>query len=150
MGKSTAEMKTISTFVNAGWDITGTIWRIDQTSIINNGYPFLAWQNTGGTPLPVEPTKSKVAPSVFILGQNYPNPFNPTTKISFSVSKTEQAKLVVYNLLGQQIKTLFDGVAESRKSYEMNFNASGLASGVYFYKLTTPTQTDIKRMQVMK
>ena len=66
------------------------------------------------------------------------------------MSKTEQAKLVVYILLGQQIKTLFDGVAESRKSYEMNFNASGLASGVYFYKLTTPTQTDIKRMQVMK
>jgi hypothetical protein len=56
IGKSTANMKTSSTFSNAGWDVTGTIWKIDETENINNGYPFLAWQNSGGTPLPVELT----------------------------------------------------------------------------------------------
>ncbi|HRI46078.1 MAG TPA: T9SS type A sorting domain-containing protein [Ignavibacteriaceae bacterium] len=53
--KTTAQMKTASTFSDAGWDMTGTVWRIDGTQSINSGYPFLAWQNTsGGTALPVE------------------------------------------------------------------------------------------------
>ncbi len=232
-GELTADMKTNSIFLGAGW--SPSTWYMDAG--FNDGYPYLAWQNPSGTPLPVELTsftaqaignnitlnwqtatevnnygfevermavnswvkigfvkgsgtsnapkaysfidsklssgsyvyrlkqidndgaykysanvelEVKSAPAALGLVQNFPNPFNPSTKISFSLSKTEQAKLVVYNLLGQQVKTLFDGVAEAQKNYEMNFDASGCASGIYFYKLTTPTQTDIKRMQLMK
>jgi hypothetical protein len=90
------------------------------------------------------------APAIFGLRQNYPNPFNPSTKISFSIANTEHAVLSVYNLLGQQVEVLFDGIAEGQKNYEVKFDAGGLSSGVYFYKLITPTQTDVRRMMLMK
>jgi hypothetical protein len=88
--------------------------------------------------------------SEFRLAQNFPNPFNPTTKISFALAKTEHARLVVYDLLGQHVKTLFDGIADGRKEYIVTFDASRLASGMYFYKMQTPTRTDVKRMILIK
>jgi hypothetical protein len=84
------------------------------------------------------------------LGQNYPNPFNPSTKISFSVAKTEHTKLSVYNLLGQQVAVLFDGLAEGKKEFIVTFDGSQFASGVYFYKMQTATQTDVRRMLLIK
>ncbi len=91
-----------------------------------------------------------LAPATIGLSQNYPNPFNPSTRISFSVFNTEQAKLIVYNLLGQPVMTLFDGVAIGQQAYQLSFDASKLASGVYFYKLETPSRIDVKRMQLLK
>ena len=84
------------------------------------------------------------------LSQNYPNPFNPSTKISFALANTEYARLVVYNMLGQQVKTLFDGIADGQKEYVVTFDASQLASGIYFYKMQTATQTDVRRMLLVK
>ena len=84
------------------------------------------------------------------LAQNYPNPFNPSTKISFSVAKTEYSKLSVYNLLGQQVTVLFDGLAQAQKEYIVKFDGSQFASGVYFYKMQTATRTDVRRMLLVK
>ena len=66
--------------------------------------------------------------------QNYPNPFNPITTIKYSIAKPELVTLKVYDILGKEIATL---VNESQKSgnYEVEFNASNFASGVYFYRL---------------
>ena len=89
-------------------------------------------------------------PKVFTLNQNYPNPFNPSTKISFSVAQTEYTKLSVYNLLGKQVAVLFDGLAEGNKEFIVTFDGSLFASGVYFYKMQTPTRTDVRRMILMK
>ena len=84
------------------------------------------------------------------MAQNYPNPFNPSTKISFSVAKTEYSKLSVYNLLGQQVTVLFDGLAQAQKEYIVKFDGSQFASGVYFYKMQTATRTDVRRMLLVK
>lgn len=83
------------------------------------------------------------------LTQNYPNPFNPTTSISFTLPKSGVVKLTVYNLLGQEIKTLVNGFKESGVHY-INFNANNLNSGVYIYKIETSGFTQTRKMTLVK
>jgi hypothetical protein len=90
------------------------------------------------------------APRVFSLLQNYPNPFNPTTEITFSVDKSERATLKIYNMLGQEVAALFDGVAEPGRYYTVSFNGSLLSSGQYFYRVTTPSRIAEKKMMLIK
>lgn len=96
-------------------------------------------------------------PSSFTLEQNYPNPFNPETNIKFSVGATRHTTLTVYNLLGQRVVTLFDGVAQADEQYHVRFDArfsgrqtSAMASGVYLYKLESGTRHDIKKLLLLK
>lgn len=88
-------------------------------------------------------------PKMYNLAQNYPNPFNPTTKIQFSLPKSEHAALKVYNTLGQAVVTLFDGAATAG-SHEFTFDGSRLASGVYFYALETAGTKIVKKMLLVK
>ena len=83
------------------------------------------------------------------LYQNYPNPFNPRTNIKFDLPKSGLVKLSVYNLLGKEIETLYDGEL-SAGSYEIDFNASSYTSGVYFYTLNSENFIDTKRMVLIK
>jgi hypothetical protein len=85
----------------------------------------------------------------FILKQNYPNPFNPSTTISYTLPSASNIKLIVYNTLGQTIKTLVSEY-KTAGSYTMNFNASALPSGIYFYKLEAGQFSQIKKMIVIK
>ncbi len=89
-------------------------------------------------------------PAEFALSQNYPNPFNPSTEIRFSVEKTGQTTLDVYNMLGQKVATLFDGVAEAGHNNVVRVNADQLASGMYFYRLQNGMQMAMKKMVLMK
>ena len=73
--------------------------------------------------------------SPFVLHQNYPNPFNPTTTIQFSVPQDGYASLKAYNMLGQEVATLFSGIAKAGHYIPATFNASRLASGIYFARL---------------
>ena len=75
-------------------------------------------------------------PSVFTLDQNYPNPFNPTTVISFQLPAVSSVKLKIFDLLGRDVATLVEGT-KAPGNYRVNFDANGLASGVYFYSLIT-------------
>jgi hypothetical protein len=88
-------------------------------------------------------------PDRFYLFQNYPNPFNPNTTISFNISKEEEIKLVVYDLVGREIKILVDDKL-SAGQYRIEFNAAELSSGVYFYKLTAGSFTETKKLEVLK
>ena len=88
-------------------------------------------------------------PNKFELGQNYPNPFNPTTTINFTLGQASDVKLAVYNVLGQKVATLLDEHM-SAGSYPIVFNASKLASGVYFYRLDAGNFTSIKKMMLLK
>lgn len=97
-----------------------------------------------------------VFPDEFVLEQNYPNPFNPSTKIKFKIpsviaSETKQSlvSLIVYNLLGNEVATLVNEYKPAG-SYEVEFNASELASGVYFYKLQTGSFVKTKKMVLLK
>ncbi|MBA4250237.1 MAG: hypothetical protein C0425_00115 [Chlorobiaceae bacterium] len=89
-------------------------------------------------------------PTTFELSQNFPNPFNPSTSIKFSVDENGPAKLLIYNLLGQKVHTLFDEVAEVGTIYKVNFNAVNLNSGVYFYSLIQNSKTLTKKMTLLK
>lgn len=74
------------------------------------------------------------APTGFSLSQNYPNPFNPATVITYSVGDESDVRLAVYDLLGQEVAVLVDGW-KTAGTYELPFDASGLASGPYIYRL---------------
>ena len=88
-------------------------------------------------------------PNTYSLKQNYPNPFNPVTKISFDIPKKSFVSLKVYDILGKEITTLV-GEEKSAGRYILDFNASNLSSGVYFYKLESNDFVETKRMIVLK
>lgn len=88
-------------------------------------------------------------PTAFALNQNYPNPFNPTTKISFNLLVDGKTSLSVYNVLGQKVATLIDKEL-TKGSHEVQFDASKLSSGVYFYKLESGNNLEIKKMMLLK
>jgi hypothetical protein len=88
-------------------------------------------------------------PSEYVLEQNYPNPFNPTTSIEYSVPKKSHVSLNIYNSLGQVVASLFDGEVNAGK-YVATFNAKGLASGVYYYRLQSDDIVITKKLTLMK
>ena len=79
-------------------------------------------------------------PKAFILDQNYPNPFNPSTTIQYHVKKAENIKLNIFNALGQKVTTLVDEF-KSPGTYTLNWEAAGLATGTYYYRLEVAGQT---------
>ncbi|MGA2625024.1 MAG: T9SS type A sorting domain-containing protein [Bacteroidota bacterium] len=92
--------------------------------------------------------KSEI-PNRFALQQNYPNPFNPTTVISYQLPATSYVTLKVYNMLGQEVATLVNGLQEGGyKSVELD--ASSMPSGLYFYRLTAGTYTSVRKMLMIK
>jgi hypothetical protein len=91
----------------------------------------------------------EVLPSNFVLYQNYPNPFNPATTIKFALPFSSNVKLNVYNTLGQLVETLINKEMESGY-HEINFDGSGLASGVYLYQLQTDNKVFVKKMLLLK
>ena len=90
-----------------------------------------------------------VIPNKYELSQNYPNPFNPATKINFSLPQGSDIKLTVYNMLGQQIEVLANGFRNAG-TYELTWDASNLASGVYIYRLETGSTVISKKMMLLK
>ncbi|MCX7878691.1 MAG: T9SS type A sorting domain-containing protein [Ignavibacteria bacterium] len=88
-------------------------------------------------------------PVSFALFQNYPNPFNPVTNIKFDIPKQQSVKLIVYDISGRETQTILNK-SLSPGSYSIQYNASNLSSGVYFYKLETEGFTESKKMIVVK
>lgn len=85
----------------------------------------------------------------FTLEQNYPNPFNPSTVIKFSLPNQGNAKLTLYDVTGKEIAVIADGMFESG-NHSVNFDATGLTSGVYFYTLSSNGNSITKKMTVIK
>ena len=108
------------------------------------------WLETGKDPNAVGVREVKgAAPSEYKLNQNYPNPFNPTTKIEYSVPKSGYISLKVYDLLGQEVATIFSG-NQKAGNYVATFDGSDLASGVYMYKLQSDKVSITKKFVLMK
>jgi hypothetical protein len=92
---------------------------------------------------------SPTAPKTFLLEQNYPNPFNPSTTIRYQLPVASEVKLEVYDVLGKKIATLVNE-RQSAGSYQVVWNASGLSSGTYFYRLQAGTFVETKKMIMVK
>ena len=96
----------------------------------------------------IDETKSTF-PNFFKLEQNYPNPFNPSTKISWQAPVSGWQTLKVYDILGNEVATLVDEYRNAG-SFEAEFDASKLSSGVYFYQLRAGDFIETKKMILMK
>jgi hypothetical protein len=88
-------------------------------------------------------------PKEYKLYQNFPNPFNPTTTINFDIIKSGDVKIVLYDILGREVKTIVNEYADPGR-YKAVFNADNFASGLYFYKITTNEFTDVKKLLIVK
>jgi len=88
-------------------------------------------------------------PTIFNLAQNFPNPFNPTTSIQFGLPAPGHVTLKIYNVIGQEVATLADEDL-SEGTYSRVWNASGMPSGVYIYRLTAGSFTETKKLQLLK
>jgi len=114
----------------------------------NNGYVFAATHGRGmfksDTPVEVREEKD-VLPEEFTLNQNYPNPFNPITTISYSIAKPSRVQLKIYDISGREIETLVDGTIDPG-NYVYRYDASNLASGVYYYSMNIVTNEGNHRL----
>jgi endo-1,4-beta-xylanase len=88
-------------------------------------------------------------PKKFELSQNYPNPFNPSTIITYQLPVTSNMSLKVYNLLGQEVATLFEGIRQPG-NYMATFDGRGLSGGVYLYRMTAANFVDTKKTVLLK
>ncbi len=123
---------------SAGWAAPKLMWAA-YTSV--SEVPYLK-PNPGAAPVNRRTTPPDAVPTAFALEQNYPNPFNPTTTIEFDLPEASIVTLKVYNLLGQEVATLFDREAiEFGETVE--FDASSLPSGVYMYRIVAETIADV-------
>lgn len=99
--------------------------------------------------LPVNIERISEVPNVYTLYQNYPNPFNPSTTIRFDLPEQSNISLRVYDITGKLVANLVDGL-KSAGSHQFSFDASGLASGIYFYELRTNEFSDIRKFTLIK
>lgn len=107
------------------------------------------YKDAGGTDILLEVDESPLSLQTYSLSQNYPNPFNPTTTIEFQVPSHSFTTLKVYDVLGREVAQLVNEV-KSPGTYRVVWDASSVASGVYFYKLTSGPYVSTKRMVVVK
>ena len=139
----------------------GTLWRIGSSSRATISLltvpPYLA-RNEKELLLPAEVMDGKASatpddeedlPSMYELHQNFPNPFNPTTRITYTVPERSHIRLDVYNIIGQRVSTLRNGMTEPGE-HTVFFDASDLSSGMYLYRLQTGSFVDSKQMMLMK
>jgi hypothetical protein len=121
----------------------------DGTSLFAGLYNDGVWKRPLSEITAVSTYPQNMLPLSVELYQNYPNPFNPSTTIKFELPKASQVLLTVYNTLGQQVATLVHGQQEAG-SYEVKFDGSGLASGVYFYRLQAGTYVETRKVLLLK
>ena len=150
----------IESFAQTGTPITSTIDGLPLGALIWDDAKLAAYNSAAEwtlvknyyTATAVPESKTSAVPQNYELSQNYPNPFNPTTQISFSVPSSNNGQLVtlkVYNVLGQEVTTLFSGT-KSAGNYTVPFDGSKLASGVYLYRLQAGNTSITKKMVMMK
>ena len=132
----------------SGLDAITTLSKLDndrahQTTEVWT-YTFLG--NKDGNKLS---TEQDIVANVFSLEKNYPNPFNPTTTIEYSIGIAGPAKLMIYDILGREVVSLVNEYKQVGR-HKVMWNASTMSSGVYFYRLETPTFTKTQKMILMK
>jgi hypothetical protein len=123
-------------------------------SVLNNWWHYIldfeAAEELAKTLTAVGPeTPGRTVPKEFRLEQNYPNPFNPSTVIEFTLPQRAHVSLELYDVLGRRVMTLVDGTLEAG-SHRTVVDASRLAAGVFFYRLTAADRSMTKKMMVLR
>jgi hypothetical protein len=119
---------------------TGTDYHVNSTALVDD----ITLSGTNA----VEAAAPAV-PDHFALEQNFPNPFNPSTEIRYSIARSEFTTLTVYDLLGREVANLVKEVKEPG-TYTAHFDAAGLASGVYYYRLTSGVSVETHKMLLVR
>jgi hypothetical protein len=119
----------------------GAIW-------VGGPYPYKLYYDGYNLTTRINNNQTEL-PEVYSLGQNYPNPFNPATKIDFSIPKSGNVILKIFDIVGKEVETLINKEM-SAGNYTIDFNASRLSSGTYFYKLTSGVFSQTKKMILLK
>jgi len=143
--------------VNANNSATGATYTFTDENVTNGrSYRYgITLINTDGsrevTALAAEATPQAAVsvPVEFVLKQNYPNPFNPTSRIGFDLTEATSVSLTVFDLNGREIATLVNGPMTAG-SHEVEFNAAGLPSGIYIYRLNAGDFSAARTMLLMK
>lgn len=137
--------------VTVAWNVNGVLTLQDATTSSKNLTGTGSLTLSGGAAQNIViGTAGQTVPSVFSLGQNYPNPFNPSTEIAFTVEATGPATLEVYNVLGQRVASLFNGIAEAGKMHNVRWSADQTAAGVYYYRLQSNGKMETRSMMLLK
>lgn len=138
-----------------GKDVPGTTeyfyGKLDDIKIYNRALTYqevINLYNFGNTTNNYEDIESQV-PSEFYLEQNYPNPFNPSTSIQYQLPISANVEIKVFDILGNEVATLVNEYKPAGV-YKVDFNGEGLASGIYFYKLSANSFTDFRKMVYLK
>ena len=139
-GREVVIVPTVSGIASGGSDITYNLIHVHTLLDDSLEQAPLA---KGGSELEAE------LPKVHRLYQNYPNPFNPETTIKFELPEDAIVSLKVYDILGKEVATLIDGFEEAGY-HQASLNATNLASGLYFYRITAGSFTDVKKLVVVK
>ncbi|MCK4530093.1 MAG: T9SS type A sorting domain-containing protein [Candidatus Marinimicrobia bacterium] len=153
------QMQYPTTYLEAGWDFvvetengTEDIWDIDTSGVINNGYPFLAWEHPDTTCF--TNIDQVVIPEEYLLSQNYPNPFNPNTTISYRLSAIGDVELVIYDISGRKIKQ-WSCQNQQAGTYDITWNGTNqhgnpVSSGVYIYRMVAGEFVESRKMVLLK
>jgi hypothetical protein len=118
-------------------------------STVNGPDSLYVLYNIGGGTVGMQNEETEEIPTSYSLVQNFPNPFNPTTTIQFSLPQAGDVSLKIYNLLGEEVKTLVNEYKEIG-NHSVQFNANNLASGIYFYRLQAENFVETKKMILLK
>jgi hypothetical protein len=146
------------------WDGNIEDWILYETTGVNDldvdGYAGYVWAEADhltmmriGTQydstLKIQDQNLLNFPTEYSLSQNYPNPFNPVTMIKYQLPRTSNVTLSIYNTLGQKIQTLFTG-SQAAGSYQVQWDASGISSGIYYYRIEAGKFQDVKKMILLR
>ncbi|MDI6802650.1 MAG: T9SS type A sorting domain-containing protein [Bacteroidota bacterium] len=130
-------------------------WTYNNAVIENTEFYLLQQDNDGLEsrfgPIMLNPTNVPVeaVPSVFALNQNYPNPFNPSTVINYQLATDNYTTLKVYNIIGKEVATLVNGY-QTAGYHQVTFDGSQLSNGIYFYKLQSGNNVEVKKLTLVK
>ncbi len=145
-----------STNEGSNWSTLYTALTGNYRHLSSNFFGTIFWgvrDNGGITYIYIEPTGvnfiSSEIPDTYTLSQNYPNPFNPVTNLEFGISDLGFVTLKIYNIYGKEVATLVNNKL-SPGTYKYNFDASGLSSGTYFYRLEAGKFNETKSMILLK
>lgn len=130
-------------------NVIGILQQYKMSAPYNSGYQIMPLDSSGIILVTgVNENKDNIV-KTYQLEQNYPNPFNPSTKIRFSIPIASSVKLSVYNILGQQVRTLINKDMEAG-THTVDFESTGLSSGIYIYKIEAGSFSQTRKMTLLK